>query len=360
MKLIAFTGGGTGGHVYPGLAVMDMLKCDGLKFAWLGSRKGIEYKIASSRELDFYHIPAGKLRRYFSLRNFTDIFLIAAAFFKSLVILKKIKPVCLFSKGGFVSVPPAAAARLLGIPVLSHESDLDPGLATRINSVFSSRLFLAYEKSRLYFRPSVLNKTTVSGNPVRKDVFSGSREEGLKLAGFDGSKPVVLFMGGSLGSAQINGIAEKILPGLLERVCVIHQTGESCEKPLQKKGYFSKAFFAGEYPDILACTDIAVTRAGAGTLWELGVKGLPAVLIPLDSGASRGDQLRNAAFFAENSAALLLPGKGPAEDEVLQLIFMLIEDTKLAARYSENIRKLCRPDAAACIAAELRTAAGLF
>ena len=158
---ICFTGGGTGGHIYPGLAVVDEIRCMFQKnnqnfcAVWIGCSKGMDCNIVSkAKDMNnqpcvdrFYGIPSGKLRRYFSLKNFSDVFKIIGGFFVSLWILAKEKPAALFSKGGFVSVPPCLAARILKIPVYTHECDFTPGLATKINSRFASKILVSYPET---------------------------------------------------------------------------------------------------------------------------------------------------------------------------------------------------------------------
>ena len=192
-SVVAFTGGGTGGHIYPGLAVADLLRKkfagreDRLRIVWLGSRGKMDRKIVqnarssfgenesnsadenSANLIDaFYGIPSGKLRRYFSVKNFFDIFKIGFGFFSAFFILLKERPAFLFSKGGFVSVPPCLAARILGIKVYTHECDFTPGLATTINSRFAHEFFLSYEETKKYFSSAAQKKLVVTGNPVRE------------------------------------------------------------------------------------------------------------------------------------------------------------------------------------------------
>ena len=167
----AFTGGGTAGHIYPGLAVVDELKalCPELSFLWIGSSQGMDKHIVEeSGSVDLFKgIASGKLRRYFSFKNFIDVFKIFFGFIASFFILLKYKPLFLFSKGGFVSVPPCFAAKLLGIPVYTHECDFSPGLATKLNARFAKKIFLSYEETRTFFPKEKQNTLLVFGNPVR-------------------------------------------------------------------------------------------------------------------------------------------------------------------------------------------------
>ncbi len=354
-RVIAFTGGGTGGHVFPAFAVWESLKeadREGwLNYVWIGSRDGMEKQLVHARGIDYAEIPSGKFRRYFSLKNLTDIFRIAAGFICSLRILKKRKVSMLFSKGGFVSVPPVIAAHILGIPVISHESDLDPGLATRMNSRFSDLLCLAYEKTARAF--SSKRNIVVTGNPVRKEILEGNRETGRRLYDIPEGKPLLLVLGGSLGALQVNELVAGSLDGLLYRFFVIHQMGEQLYHASNRKGYVTVPFLRAELPHLLAAADLVLCRSGAGTLWENGVTASPAILVPLGMGASRGDQLRNAEFFSEAKAALILKGKDggePDPSDLLEAAFSLIDDTAKLSSMAASASALCNKDAAETIA----------
>ena len=218
---IVFAGGGTGGHIYPGIAVADSLKAlaesKGLsvEIYWIGNGSGMDRDIveknlvsAGGSITEFLGIPCGKLRRYFSLRNFVDIFKIAGGFFKSLSLLKKIKPDVLFSKGGFVSVPPCRAAKMLHIPYYTHECDFTPGLATKLNSGGAKNIFVSYEESSKYLKGKNASKCVVTGNPVRPVFYQDNRDAGLEFLGVpkDHEKPILLVLGGSSGALQINNL----------------------------------------------------------------------------------------------------------------------------------------------------------
>ncbi|THB66272.1 MAG: undecaprenyldiphospho-muramoylpentapeptide beta-N-acetylglucosaminyltransferase, partial [Spirochaetaceae bacterium] len=301
------TGGGTGGHVFPGLALAEyLIEQEAYECLWIGSGKAIEHSIVKRWDMPFYSIPAGKLRRYFSLRTLIDAFRVLAGFFASLVLLRRLSPDLLFSKGGYVSVPPVYAARVLGIPVITHDSDYDPGLATRLNARVADRVCVPYQQSLDFFPGLKPGSLVVTGNPVRKEVYLGDAGRWYAKSGMQQDKPLLFVQGGSQGAEELNDFVLDSLPQLLEFCCVVHQTGEHgyqrCLERLQSDTalqgrYFPQAFFTKEYPDILAAAICSVCRAGAGTLWELAAVQLPAVVIPLHGG-SRGDQLRNAKLFA--------------------------------------------------------------
>jgi UDP-N-acetylglucosamine--N-acetylmuramyl-(pentapeptide) pyrophosphoryl-undecaprenol N-acetylglucosamine transferase len=305
--VFAFTGGGTGGHIYPGLAVAQHLKnllpC---RIFWIGSSKGMDRKIVEEAGLEFYGIPSGKLRRYFSLRNVSDIFKVAAGFFAAHRILKKEKPVLLFSKGGFVSVPPSAAASFLKIPVYSHESDLTPGLATRINLRFSEKIFIPYKESIAFYSSAVHNKLEISGNPVRMEFHSADSSKGRAFLNVKEEERILLVLGGSSGSLEVNRLIKESLPQLTRHYTVVHQCGSNEEEiPETLDNYKPYAYLRDELPHIISAAELIICRGGAGTIWECAALKKPMVIIPLRaSGTSRGDQVENARVFEEAGAAV--------------------------------------------------------
>ncbi|MDR1148097.1 MAG: undecaprenyldiphospho-muramoylpentapeptide beta-N-acetylglucosaminyltransferase [Spirochaetaceae bacterium] len=308
-NVIAFTGGGTGGHIYPGLAVAAALRdISSFGIVWIGSKNKIDRTIVENAGIKFEEISSGKLRRYFSPKNFTDLFRIIAGFFSSLVLLKKYKPSLLFSKGGFVSVPPAAAAFTLRIPVYTHESDFSPGLATKINAYFADKIFITYKQTASYFNKKLLNKIIQSGNPVRPEFYAANPEKGRSFLNIPPDEKILLVLGGSQGAAELNSLVEECLAGLTSNFVVVHQTGTVCKSNTDKTQprYIRLSYIKDEMPDILAAAALVLGRAGAGTIWECAAVGRPMVLVPLSGSATRGDQIENAEFFAEKGAARML------------------------------------------------------
>ncbi|MDC7220096.1 MAG: UDP-N-acetylglucosamine--N-acetylmuramyl-(pentapeptide) pyrophosphoryl-undecaprenol N-acetylglucosamine transferase [Spirochaetales bacterium] len=310
MSTIAFTGGGTGGHVYPAKPLIDLIKKETPQknIYWIGSAGGMEEDILKDWNIPYRGISSGKLRRYFDLKNFTDLFRIIAGFFQARRTLRKERPEFLFSKGGFVSVPPVLAAKTLGIPVYTHESDVTPGLATRINSRFVNKIFLPYEASLKYNSPKFRDKCVVSGNPVRDSFFAGEATKGRAFVGAPESMPILLVMGGSLGAEQLNKLVEENLEELTSFCFVIHQTGSKNFVPLERDNYYRAPYFKEELSHILTAATASLSRAGAAAIWELAASRTPMLLLPLISG-SRGDQVYNARVFEEAGAARILDEK---------------------------------------------------
>ena len=351
-ELIAFTGGGTGGHIYPGLAVADEVKTiaksnnKNIKIIWLGCSKGMDRNIVEKAigpdglptADEFFGIPSGKLRRYFSMKNFSDLFRIAGGFFKAYHVLRKQKPAVLFSKGGFVSVPPCIAARLLKIPVYTHECDFTLGLANRLNFKSAKAMFVSYEETKRRLGSAEQKRVVVTGNPVRPVFYNTNKQKGLEFAGIpaDNKKPVLLVLGGSSGARQVNQLVYENLDYLCKNFVVIHQTGlvnnNSGEEAALKEKYDSYkpfSFIYSEMPDVVSCADVVLSRSGANSIWEAAVLKKPMVLIPLCGNGTRGDQVDNSKFFEEKGAALMLLGKA-ANSENLQkaLNQMLVEENR--------------------------------
>jgi UDP-N-acetylglucosamine--N-acetylmuramyl-(pentapeptide) pyrophosphoryl-undecaprenol N-acetylglucosamine transferase len=361
-KTIVFTGGGTAGHVFPGLSVIDELSASGdYDIYWIGSQNGIERSIVEGRGIDYIAVPSGKLRRYFSWKNGVDFFKVLSGFFTARRVLKRLRPDLLFSKGGFVSVPPVIAAKRLGIPVITHESDFDPGLATRINLRAAQVLLTSFAQTEKFIGSREGLEIVFTGNPVRGELIEGEAKRGRELLGASAGERVLLIMGGSQGARQINELVSPIRDRLTELCVVVHQTGtDRTEGPPSVTGtgkgrYFRYDFIAEELPDIFAAADLVVCRAGANTLAELSSLGKPAVLIPLRSG-SRGDQVRNARYFADRGAAVLLDNPDPGD--LLRAVQELFRDDRKRRALSEEAARAMPADAARRAAEEIRRILG--
>lgn len=362
-NLVFFTGGGTGGHIYPGLAVADELKSiafsnnHNLEIGWIGCSKGMDKNIVEKaigvngkNTVDrFYGIPSGKLRRYFSLKNFSDLFRIAGGFFAAFSILKKNKPAVLFSKGGFVSVPPCLAARLLKIPVYTHECDFTLGLANRINFKSADFMFVSYEETKNRLSSENQKRVIVTGNPVRPVFYKTDNQKGFKFLNIDGkkSKPVLLVLGGSSGARQINELVYENIDFLCDNFIVVHQTGllnsdENHSSIFSEKypdSYKPYNFIYQEMPDVVSAADVILSRAGANSIWEAAVLNKPMVLIPLCGNGTRGDQVDNAEFFKKNNAAEVLIGKDADSKHLVEALTKMLDESN-REKMSKEIKKL--------------------
>ncbi len=347
--MIAITGGGTGGHIFPNISVIEELKKRGIgEFYWIGERGGREQEWADRLQIDFYGIKTGKLRRYFSMKNFADVFRVLIGIFQSLRIMRRVKPDILFSKGGFVSVPPAIAAWLLRIPVVTHESDMHPGLATKIIARVASIICVSWEKTSSYFA----NKTVVyTGNPLREVIKKGSYERGLSWLRFREKLPVVTVFGGSLGASSVNRAVWEMYSEHELHFNLVHQCGRGNLKEIQgrRDNYKEYEFLYDEIGDVIAASDLLISRAGAGALYEIGALKRPAILIPLPLSKSRGEQIRNAAFFEENAAAWVIDDRKLDGNILYETILKLLNDKQNLQNMGENAGSLCKSDAQSAI-----------
>lgn len=317
-KKIILTGGGSAGHVTPNLALLPQLQAEGIEVHYIGTADGIERTIVSERSDITYHvISSGKLRRYFSWKNFTDPFRVLRGMFQARRIMREVKPAAVFSKGGFVSVPVVIAAHGKHIPVVTHESDYTPGLANKINAKFADKICVTFEDTLSH----VGAKGVHTGTPIRPELYEGDKARGLSFLGFDDKKPILLVMGGSLGAAAVNDAVRAALPKLLASYDIVHLCGKGkVEESLAQPGYRQFEYVNKELPDVLAATDIVVSRAGANAVFEFLALSKPALLIPLPRSASRGDQILNAGYFARKGFAMVLEQESLTPETLLDAV----------------------------------------
>ncbi|MFV0274688.1 MAG: undecaprenyldiphospho-muramoylpentapeptide beta-N-acetylglucosaminyltransferase [Bacilli bacterium] len=292
MKIV-LTGGGTLGHVTPHFAIIPYLnKCD---LYYIGSIDGIEKEYIKSKNIKYYEISSGKLRRYFSLKNFTDPFRVIKGFFDAKKHLKNIKPDVIFSKGGFVSVPVVLAASQLKIPVIIHESDITVGLANRIASKYANTVCTSFNEAASQIKGE---KSIVTGSPIREEIKTGNEKRAMEFCGFKKKRKTILIMGGSLGAQKVNEIVRDSLDILLQDYNIIHLCGKGkTDGSINKEGYVQFEFVGDELKDLFKITDIIISRAGSNSIFEFAYLNIPHILIPLPSKNSRGDQLLNAKSF---------------------------------------------------------------
>jgi UDP-N-acetylglucosamine--N-acetylmuramyl-(pentapeptide) pyrophosphoryl-undecaprenol N-acetylglucosamine transferase len=312
--IILLTGGGSAGHVTPNLALAQELVTRGYSVHYAGRTEGIEKDLMAATGLPYHGLSAGKLRRYLSLENLTDIGRIAKGCIDAFRVVRRVRPALVFSKGGFVSCPVVWAAWLNRIPAVVHESDVSPGLANQLSVPFASRICYAFPETGKHFAAS---KRIHTGIPVRPSLLRGDAEQGRRLCGFvNAVKPTLLIIGGSLGSRIINATVQAALPGLLPHFNVCHLLGPDNDTTSTHavSGYFALPYAGEELAHLLALADLVLSRAGATTLFELLAARKPHLLIPLSLQASRGDQIQNARCFERLGYSDVLPEEALTPD----------------------------------------------
>ena len=296
MKKIVLTGGGSAGHVTPNIALIPRLRELGYEISYIGSHDGIERKLIEDIGIPYYPISVGKFRRYFDLKNLSDPFRVIKGVRDAKNHLREIQPDIVFSKGGFVSVPVVRAAHTLKIPIIAHESDMTPGLANKLCLPMADAICCNFPET---MDKLPKGKAVLTGTPIRAELLSGSRDRGLAFTEFAGKKPVVLVIGGSLGSVAVNRAVREALPELLTTFDIVHLCGKGKIDGglVGRPGYKQYEYISGELPDLYAMADVVVSRAGANAICEIAARRKPNILIPLPADSSRGDQLLNAMSF---------------------------------------------------------------
>ena len=352
MKRIVLTGGGTAGHVTPNIALMERLHADGWEIHYLGTKDGMEKGLIAPYDYVTYHeISSGKLRRYFSWKNFTDPFRVVAGVFQARRTLRKLRPDVVFSKGGFVSVPVVMGAGK--IPVVSHESDYTPGLANRIAARFADRICVSFEDTLKHVDP---NKGVFTGSPIRSELYRGNRERAMGFTGFDGKKPVLMVMGGSLGAQRLNELVREALPELLPRFDIVHLCGKGKqEDSLHQEGYIQYEYITHEMNDLYALADVVVSRAGANSVFELLALNKPALLVPLTTASTRGDQLLNARYFERKGYGKWIDQNTATGKTLVEALDEIFENR---AAYIKTMEQDLKSDGTEEVLDVIKTAAG--
>lgn len=368
MKIV-FTAGGTGGHFYPIIAVAEEV----LRIA--RERKLIKpriYYIAShpydarllyENEITFRKSSAGKLRQYFSIRNFFDFFKTIKGTLQSLLQLFIVYPDVVFSKGGYDSVPTVFAARILRIPIFIHESDAIPGRANLWASKFAYRIAISYPEAAEYFAKK--DRLAYVGNPVRRAVAIPAHHGAYEFLKLDSGIPTILILGGSQGAQRINDLILTALPELIDKYQIIHQTGQKNIKDIEaeaavilEKSEYKERYKVFGYLNDLALrmsagiADLIISRAGSGSIFEIAAWEKPSIIIPIPESISR-DQRKNAFSYARSGAAVVLEEENIAPHVLISEINRLMENHSLREQMSKEAARFKKPDAAAKIAEEL-------
>lgn len=362
---ILFTGGGTGGHIYPIITIKRTLekKYQGIKFLYVGP-DSFAVDILKKENIRCRFILAGKLRRYFSLLNFVDFFKIPMGLIQCFWHLFWFMPDVIFSKGGYGSIPVVFVGWLYRIPIIIHESDSIPGLANRILAGFAKKIIISFEEAKKYFPP---HKTILLGNPVREELIQDNREEGIALFKLVSGKPVILIIGGSQGAEKINEIVLNTLPRLLEKCEILHLCGEKNFKQVQEssrkileKFNSNKVNLYHLYPFLeeerlkhaYAVSDLIISRAGAGGVFEIAAFGKPSILIPLSLAASN-HQTKNAQTLVQIGGAVMLEEGNLTIHLFLDAVSELLNNPEKLKEMGERVKTFYKPEINQKIAEEI-------
>lgn len=335
MKKIVLTGGGTAGHVTPNLALIPSLQERGYEIRYIGSYQGMEKKLIEDAGIPYSGISSGKLRRYFDLKNFSDPFRVIKGYEEACRLLKEFKPDVVFSKGGFVAVPVVMAAKHRHIPTIIHESDMTPGLANKLCIPSAKKVCCNFPET-LQYLPG--DKAVLTGSPIRAELLKGDRLAGLNYAHLSAEKPVILVIGGSLGSVTVNQAVRALLPRLLPDYQVVHICGRDHldESLIGTAGYVQYEYVDAPLRHLFAAADLVISRAGANSICEILALHKPNILIPLSAAASRGDQILNASSFAKQGFSTLLEEEAMTDDTLYQAISDTYENRASFIRQMEQ------------------------
>ncbi|MCX6763135.1 MAG: undecaprenyldiphospho-muramoylpentapeptide beta-N-acetylglucosaminyltransferase [Candidatus Moranbacteria bacterium] len=356
---IILTGGGTGGHLIPLIAVVQKIraKVPDVEFIFLGPDGAMEKRLFEKEHIAIKKVFSGKMRRYFSPMNIIDACKVPIGIIQCLWLLVRWMPDAIFSKGGYASVPVVLVGWLYRIPILVHESDCVPGISNIVLGKFAERVAISYPDAEKNFPPS---QVVLTGNPLREDIAKGDAIEARKKFSLTETKKIIFVYGGSQGSRTINNKILSILPKLLEKYQIIHQTGEKNLDEVERKagelgikpgreGYHTLAFIEEDLKNILAVSDLVISRAGANSIAEIAANGKPAILIPLEHSAN-DHQRMNAYSLAKIGAAVVLEESNLGENMLLSKIDEILGNSELRQKLSENIKVFYHPEAAEKIA----------
>jgi len=357
---VLISGGGTGGHVYPALAVaMQLQQHYNADILYLGSDDGLETRLVPAAGLRFKTIQAGKLQRYVSWRTVTAIARVPVGMTQAVGIVRNFRPDVVFTSGGYVAVPAGLAARINGVPLLMHQQDVPPNLSNKLLAPLATRISVAFADSQRYF-PA--HKTLHLGNPIRQailDVRSVSPQQARISLGFDPNLPLVLVTGGSQGARHLNQTVCHTLPELLQRCQVLQISGsnlfnETRELSTQtltdvddeiRQRYRLEAYMDAEMPLALQAADLVLCRSGASVLSELAVLGKPSILVPLPPAIGSSPQEANAAMFKSEGAAEVIVNNLLKPELLLNRITSILSEPACLLQMSEASKQLAKPDA---------------
>ena len=364
MKIL-FTGGGTGGHIFPIIAIVRESKQKSqASLYFVGPKSKMGEQLLKNEGMIVKTILAGKMRRYFSpiaiIQNFLDTFKIPFGYIQAFWYLRKIRPNIIFSKGGYGALPVIWANKWFKIPVFVHEADVVPGLATRISAKYASEIFTSFENTETNSLP--VQKIVWTGNPIRQGIVGGSRGEAKKLFELTDEKPVVLILGGSQGAERINQLVLGVLTQLLEKFEIIHQCGEkkldeiwsTAQIIIKEEGlikYYHPVGFLNEeqLKQAYAASHLIVSRAGSGAIFEIAAVGKPSILLPLPE-AAQDHQAKNANAYAATGAAVVMESKNPTPALLLSRITSVFSQPEKLQQMAQSALTFAKPHAAQTIA----------
>jgi len=363
MRMI-IAGGGTGGHIFPALAVaeefLELNKNN--QVLLVGAKGGLEEKIFARCGMPFKLIRAGKFSGQSWLKKTKAIFELLAGMMSTFALMIKFHPKAVLGMGGYVSVPVVLTGFVLRIPRAIHEQNSYPGLANRLLGIISNKIFLSFENAKKYFPLAKKEKFILTGNPVRKSVCLKLMEGSAQK---EKEKFQILIIGGSQGAKSLNRLVKDALEHLKEKrekIHIVHMTGTSSrqemEQAYQKAGFSAEVYeFIEDMGEKLRQADLVISRAGAGAIFELALAGVPSILIPYPY-ATNNHQLSNAKYLEENSASWVFEEKELDGKKLATAIIRLIEDDELRLKMKEQAKKLAKPFAGKIIAQEMMKLAG--
>lgn len=368
---IAFTGGGSGGHFYPIIAtaeaIGDLVREEHLiePALYYLAPDPFDEKALFENGIVYKRIPAGKMRRYASFLNFTDTFVTLAGFITALLTLFRLYPDVVVSKGGYGSVPTVLAARFLGIPVVIHESDAKPGRANLMAAKFAEKIAISFDGAAQYFPEKVRGKIARTGIPIRKALMRLEPEGARQYLSLDKDVPTILIIGGSQGAQKINDVVLTALPDLVSFANIIHQTGRANFKSVQAiaqvelgKSPHASRYHPADYLSEVSLqraagvADLIISRAGAGSIAEIGLWKKPAIIIPIPEAVSH-DQRTNAYAYAATGAAIVIEEENLAPHLLVSEAKRIVNDPALKQKMGESASGFTDPDAARVLAREV-------
>ncbi|MDO8530469.1 MAG: UDP-N-acetylglucosamine--N-acetylmuramyl-(pentapeptide) pyrophosphoryl-undecaprenol N-acetylglucosamine transferase [bacterium] len=364
MKIL-FTGGGTGGHLMPIIAVARELRRlamgANLDLYYIGPKEKFDLVLLEQETIKVKTIVTGKIRRYFSFQNVADIlFKIPFSFLQSFFLLLSIRPQLVFSKSGSGALPVTWCARVLGIPVFIHESDAVPGLSNRVAYKWAKKVFISFPKTE-YFD---LDKVLLVGNPVKKELAEGNNQSAKEVLALTFEKPVLLFMGGSQGADAINEFVLAILSDLVKEYEIIHVCGRKnyqktqieadviLESGLKPYYHLHASLNEVELKHAYFSASFIISRAGAGSIFEIALCGKPSILIPLPSSAS-DHQSKNAYQYSQSGAAIIIEQENLTRNFFIGKIQYLLSQPEKLEKMKEAALRFSKPLAAKAIAREI-------